>query len=180
MRPSEQAVPRISEWLTAGSDGGKAARLAAGQPVLFGSQGRPRLGGDEARRRQPILLGRPSAFTSDDEHIEVLRRRRRVPTGTRRLHDWPEFREYELAPFTREERATFIAQFLASAEAERHRRDGLVHDPAQTASRTNRVRCGGRCPSACSLQRSRLSDGSIEDRRAVLEERTWPGGVALD
>ena len=66
-----------------------------------------------------LLLGRPTAFTSDDEHLEVLRGRRRIAGGTRRLHDWPEFREYELEPFTRAERIRFVEQLLLSIEFDR-------------------------------------------------------------
>lgn len=86
-----------------------------------------------------ILLGRPSAFTSDDEHMEVLRGRRRVSGGTRRLHDWPEFREYELAPFTRAERETFVTQFLEAAERERHRDADIAFDPVGIAKRASEV-----------------------------------------
>ncbi len=60
-----------------------------------------------------LLLGRPSAFTSDDEHIEVLRGRRRwAGGGHRRLPDWPEFREYDLEPFSPAERADFVERYL--------------------------------------------------------------------
>lgn len=66
-----------------------------------------------AGRSKVLLLGRPSAFTSDDEHLEVLRGRLRVDGGaTRRLRGWPEFREYELAPFSREERVEFVRRYL--------------------------------------------------------------------
>jgi len=74
-----------------------------------------------------LLLGRPSAFTSDDEHLEVLRGRRRTEAGTRRLLNWPEFREYELEAFTREERADFVARFLLALEAQRLA--GTEHQP---------------------------------------------------
>lgn len=60
-----------------------------------------------------VLLGRPSAFTSDDEHLEVLRGRIRVEAGlTTRLPNWPQFREYELEQFTRDERMDFVSRFL--------------------------------------------------------------------
>lgn len=66
-----------------------------------------------------ILLGRPSAFTSDDEHLEVLRGRWRQEGGiTTRLRDWPEFREYELAPFSRAERIDFVRRYLLHAACE--------------------------------------------------------------
>lgn len=66
-----------------------------------------------AGRSKVLLLGRPSAFTSDEEHLEVLRGRVRVEGGTtRRLRDWPEFREYELAAFSRDERIDFVRRYL--------------------------------------------------------------------
>lgn len=69
-----------------------------------------------AGRSKVLLLGRPSAFTSDDEHLEVLRGRlRNEGGGTTRLHGWPEFREFELAPFSPEERADFVSRYLRHA-----------------------------------------------------------------
>lgn len=69
-----------------------------------------------AGKSKILLLGRPSAFTSDDEHLEVLRGRLRTEGGgTTKLHGWPEFREFELAPFTREERADFVTRYLRYA-----------------------------------------------------------------
>lgn len=59
-----------------------------------------------------LLLGRPSAFTSTDEHFHVLRGRKRWEDGWRRLPDWPEFVEYDLEEFTAEERATFFRGYL--------------------------------------------------------------------
>jgi hypothetical protein len=59
-----------------------------------------------------VLLGRPSAFTSADEHLHVLRGLKRLGEGFRKLVDWPEFREFELAEFTTEERARFIETYL--------------------------------------------------------------------
>jgi hypothetical protein len=68
-----------------------------------------------------ILLGRPSAFTSDDEHIEVLKGVKRSDLGVRKLLNWPDFREIELEPFTRTEREEFVRKFLSYAH---RRRDG--------------------------------------------------------
>jgi len=86
-----------------------------------------------------VLLGRPSAFTSDDEHMEALRGRRRTDAGTRRLLDWPEFREFDLEPFTRAERADFVARFLHEAEAQRLRPLGQEPDPDLTRRRAEEV-----------------------------------------
>lgn len=59
-----------------------------------------------------ILLGRPSAFTSTEEHFHVLRGLKRWEGGYRRLPDWPDFIEYELCEFTREERSAFVTSYL--------------------------------------------------------------------
>lgn len=79
-----------------------------------------------------ILLGRPSAFTSDDEHLEVLRGRFRVDAGlTSRLPDWPEFREYELEAFTREERIEFVRRFLQTKLETPSRRPAISKDAVE-------------------------------------------------
>jgi hypothetical protein len=59
-----------------------------------------------------LLLGRPSAFTSSDEHFHVLRGIKRFGEGWRRLPDWPEFLEYDLEEFTAEERSVFFRGYL--------------------------------------------------------------------
>jgi len=86
-----------------------------------------------------VLLGRPSAFTSDDEHLEALRGRRRTDSGTRRLLDWPEFREFDLEPFTRAERADFVTRFLHEAEAQRLRGTGQEPDADLSRRRAEEV-----------------------------------------
>ncbi|MGN7929413.1 NACHT domain-containing protein [Sphingopyxis sp. 22461] len=59
-----------------------------------------------------VLLGRPSAFTSTDEHFHVLRGVKRFGEGWRRLPDWPEFIEYDLDEFTAAERSQFFRGYL--------------------------------------------------------------------
>lgn len=59
-----------------------------------------------------ILLGRPSAFTSTEEHFHVLRGLKKWDGGYRRLPDWPDFVEFELCEFTRQERSAFVAGYL--------------------------------------------------------------------
>jgi hypothetical protein len=59
-----------------------------------------------------LLLGRPNAFISADEHIHVLRGLKRHGEGWRRLQDWPEFQEYELNPFSVKERSEFVGAYL--------------------------------------------------------------------
>ncbi|WP_449253095.1 NACHT domain-containing protein [Brevundimonas naejangsanensis] len=60
-----------------------------------------------------VLLGRPSAFTTDAEHHYVLKGRIPAQDRWRKLPGWPEFREYRLADFSDAERDLFIAGFLA-------------------------------------------------------------------
>lgn len=59
-----------------------------------------------------ILLGRPSAFLSHDEHYEILQGARRLGAAWRRLPDWPQFNEYDLLGFTPEERKDFVRRYL--------------------------------------------------------------------
>ena len=59
-----------------------------------------------------VLLGRPSAFTSAEEHLHVLKGMKKWDGGFRKLPDWPEFIEFDLDEFTREERSKFIAGYL--------------------------------------------------------------------
>lgn len=63
-------------------------------------------------RSKVLLLGRPSAFTSAEEHVHVLRGMKRHGEGWRRLPDWPEFREHELQEFSPESRAEFVKAYL--------------------------------------------------------------------
>ena len=84
-----------------------------------------------------LLLGRPSAFPSDDEHVEVLRGRRRWSGGGhRRLPDWPEFREYDLEAFTRAERVEFVERYLAH-HASKAAGDHPARSPAERAREVN-------------------------------------------
>ena len=63
-------------------------------------------------RSKVILLGRPSAFMSAEEHFHVLRGLRSHAGGWLRLQDWPEFDEFDLEPFTDGERSAFVQQYL--------------------------------------------------------------------
>lgn len=63
-----------------------------------------------------LLLGRPSAFISADEHFHVLRGMRRMGESFFRLPDWPEFIEYDLEAFSAEERKRFVQGYLTVLE----------------------------------------------------------------
>jgi hypothetical protein len=86
-------------------------------------------------RAKVILSGRPSAFTSTEEHVHVLRGLKRYQEGFRRLPDWPEFREYDLEEFTRAERAQFVRGYLGF----RSRRAGLDLGAAWIDARVEEV-----------------------------------------
>lgn len=59
-----------------------------------------------------LILGRPNAFMSLDEHLQVLQGRRKFGLHYRRLSEWPEFEEWELSEFDEVERAEFIGKYL--------------------------------------------------------------------
>lgn len=70
-------------------------------------------------RSKVLLLGRPSAFLSHEEHVHVLRGRKRIGELWQRIPDWPEFREYDLQEFSKEERASFVRKYLSRVKGRR-------------------------------------------------------------
>ncbi len=60
-----------------------------------------------------ILLGRPSAFISFEEHIHVLKGVKRVGDGWRKEVDWPDFEEFELSNFDHYESIDFVERYLS-------------------------------------------------------------------
>lgn len=59
-----------------------------------------------------LLLGRPSAFLSEDEHRYILKGQRPTAEGYRGLPGWPMFHELELEDFSRDQRAKFVRAYL--------------------------------------------------------------------
>lgn len=59
-----------------------------------------------------IVLGRPNAFLSLDEHVHILRGMRKFGGTVRRIPDWPQFEEYELVDFNDEQIINFIRNYL--------------------------------------------------------------------
>lgn len=59
-----------------------------------------------------LLLGRPSAFLSEDEHRYILKGERPTAEGYRGLPGWPMFHELELEDFTRDQRTVFVRKYL--------------------------------------------------------------------
>lgn len=62
-----------------------------------------------------LLLGRPSAFMSEEEHLHVLRGIKKTEGFSKRLPNWPEYQELEICEFTQEERRSFIEKYTPIA-----------------------------------------------------------------
>lgn len=89
-------------------------------------------------RAKVILLGRPSAFLSTEEHFHVLRGLKAMGDTFRRLPDWPEFIEYELAPFDATERTRFVNGYFGVL-GERARSPLPAHLIEARAAEVNRI-----------------------------------------
>jgi hypothetical protein len=83
-----------------------------------------------------LLLGRPNAFLTKDEHFQVLRGRRRFGEDYRKITDWPEFEEWELSDFDAADRSEFIAKYLLFLS---HKGDAEVLGPKQIEQRIAKV-----------------------------------------
>lgn len=59
-----------------------------------------------------LLLGRPNAFTSEDEEVHVLRGMKRYDGGWRKIPGWPDFIQFNLESFSLEERKEFVLKYL--------------------------------------------------------------------
>lgn len=59
-----------------------------------------------------ILLGRPTAFLSLDEHLHVLRGIQKIGAQQTKDVDWPVFSEIELCDFNRSQVSDFIGKYL--------------------------------------------------------------------
>ena len=70
-----------------------------------------------------ILLGRPTAFETDDEHRLVLHGERKGRIGLVREVGWPEYVEIELSPLSPEQIKVFLIKYL------RYRQSSIVEDP---------------------------------------------------
>lgn len=85
-----------------------------------------------------ILLGRPTAFLSNEEHMHVLRGRRPYGNdGWRKLQDWPEFLEYELEAFSTSERGLFLSKYLPEISMRNGMRseDSWIEDRVETVTK---------------------------------------------
>ncbi|WP_170546533.1 NACHT domain-containing protein [Ruegeria arenilitoris] len=60
-----------------------------------------------------LLLGRPSAFLSEDEERHILKGERRFGDDWVSLPHWPRFHELELSDFNAEQRKRFVTGYLA-------------------------------------------------------------------
>ena len=59
-----------------------------------------------------IILGRPNAFLSSDEHVQILRGFTKFGESYRNLVDWPQFEEIVLSEFDNEQRKIFVEKYL--------------------------------------------------------------------
>lgn len=82
-----------------------------------------------------LLLGRPSAFTSESQHNHVLRGLRQLGSDWQRIEGWPTFREYDLKDFSIEERQKFVYRFLRYRQ-----KNGIIKaSDEQVTERANEV-----------------------------------------
>jgi hypothetical protein len=63
-------------------------------------------------RSKVIVLGRPTAFISDEEHMYILHARYKRAGEEYLVPDWPDFKEIELAPFDNQQIVTFLRQYF--------------------------------------------------------------------
>jgi hypothetical protein len=64
-------------------------------------------------RSKVLLSGRPSAFLTENEQMEALHGVARGTTRTFRIPDWPDYQELHLLPFTRDQIAKFIGEYIS-------------------------------------------------------------------
>jgi hypothetical protein len=60
-----------------------------------------------------LILGRPTAFETDEEQRYALHGERQVRFGVIREPEWPDYEEVQLAPLTTDQMRTFLQQYLA-------------------------------------------------------------------
>jgi hypothetical protein len=90
-----------------------------------------------------IVLGRPSAFLSDVEHLHALRGIRRFNGKEIKEPNWPEYLEVTLAEFTTDTAYAFIASYMAYAINSAKATGGATIDPATAADRLGQIRTIG-------------------------------------
>ena len=73
------------------------------------------------RKSKVVLLGRPTAFVTEEEHNEALHGRRRINRQDRRLPDWPDYMEVNIQPFTRMQVKQYLLKVIQSIENEENR-----------------------------------------------------------
>ena len=83
-----------------------------------------------------VLMGRPSAFLSHEEHVHVLKGRTPIGKDWREVLNWPDFQEYDLQSFTPEERALFVANYMRYVETARNARAGRPPDESWIEKRS--------------------------------------------
>lgn len=75
-----------------------------------------------------ILGGRPSAFLSQEEHLEALHGRRRILGIWKQLPGWPDYKEFCLLPFSEEQIREFIESYTSVLRKQRGPKFDLLPD----------------------------------------------------
>jgi hypothetical protein len=79
------------------------------------------------QRSKVVLLGRPTAFLTDEEHLHALHGLRHYKETQIREPGWPDYQEIHLAPFNREQVDAFLDCYLRyrieTAQTTRERRE---------------------------------------------------------
>ena len=84
-----------------------------------------------------ILLGRPSAFLSNDEYNYILRGKVRYRDSWRELQDWPNFCELSITEFSKEDRKRFVEDYLKFLAEKATAKNSK--DPVQFNSRAGEI-----------------------------------------
>lgn len=80
-----------------------------------------------------VLLGRPTAFLSDEEHNYALHGIKSISGTTYRCDDWPDYRECHLSAFNKEEVTAFLTKYfgfqksIARDKTEKRKIDDILH-----------------------------------------------------
>jgi len=82
------------------------------------------------RNSKVILLGRPSAFTSESEHEYVLRGRIQKSGNWIKIPGWPTFCEYIIDNFSDDERRDFVKKYITFKKCGRDEETSLARETA--------------------------------------------------
>lgn len=86
-----------------------------------------------------LLLGRPSAFASDDEHAYILGGRKRTHSGFGRVPDAPTYTELHLQQFSPSQAIQFVSKYSAFQGPRLAAVRGESYDPQMLQDRLRRI-----------------------------------------